>query len=224
MSSTAATIELVESILGQLGVYAHAVIKRTELAEQLVEQRMSTSHVATLLSKFGGRTGQGGIVLTCLQGDWRTELDSWAFREVAQRSGGSGKQPKESWSERSNREEQEALQARARSNGLSCDEQRRRDRQGAIWARIAYARRLPHELEAEFGLPAYRIVDELRELAKAEPHRNVDGLLADACEIRERKGWPKGLSAGAKRFAQGIGKALTATQNSFPSNDPNAVP
>lgn len=207
MSASVVSIDVVESILAQLGVYSHATTKRTELAESLVEQRMNTEHVRALLGKFGSQVSPGGIALRCLQNDWRTELDSWAFREVAKASR-PGKGEKESPEARAAREEREGLANRARSNGRSTDEQRARDIRGAIWERINYGRRLPNELEAEFGMDAARIVDELRLLQAEEPHRDVDALLADVAEFRDRKGWPSSPKA-AKTVRALVGAAQT---------------
>lgn len=211
MSAALASIELIESILGQLGVYQHAVAKRTELAEKLVEQRFNTEHVRAILGKFGGKQGQGGIVMACLQGDWRVELDTWAFREVAKASR-PGKGEKESPEARAAREEREGLANRARWNGRSPDEQRAHDIRGALWERINYGRRLPTELQSEFGMDALRIVDELRLLQAEEPHRDFDALLAEVAEFRERKGWP-GSKQATKTVLRLVGAATPTTQS-----------
>lgn len=199
MSATLARIETLEAMLGQLGVYLHAADKRMALAEQLVEQRMNTEHLRALLGKFGGDAEAGGKALRCLQGDWRSELDTWAVRELARATRATRAAGKETPEARMDREEAEGVAARARSNGRSVDTQRRRDLRGAIWERIAYGRRLPTELQSEFRMDATRIVEELRALQAEETHRDVDALLASVAEARERKNWP-GSSTGRRNL------------------------
>lgn len=210
MSATVVGIEMVEAMLGQLGVYQHAAAKRTELAESLVEQRFNTEHLRALLGKFSGRPDSGGIVLKCLTGPWRTELDGWAASERAKSA--KAKKAKQTPEERA-QGEREAFEAKAKANGREPEQQRRHELRGAMWERINYGRRLPNELAAEFGLTEHQVIDELRALQAEEPLRDLDALLASVCAFRELKGWPGKKAAETVRALVG---AASVSETSSP--------